>query len=98
VNNQGTAFGYQDFGFLKSSSALIVPYPAMRFLALFLVSACVAANPFGAKEFTKGKTVLNFTIKAGKSETFRFRILIHSGKLTAEQTEAQYQQFLKDVQ
>ena len=57
-----------------------------------------AANPFGAKEFTKGKTVLNFTIKAGKSETFRFRILIHSGKLTAEQTEAQYQQFLKDVQ
>ena len=56
-----------------------------------------AANPFGAKEFTKGKTTLNFTIKAGKSETFRFRILIHSGKLTAEQTEAQYQQFLKDV-
>ena len=56
-----------------------------------------AANPFGAKEFTKGKTTLNFTIKAGKSETFRFRILIHSGKLTAEQTEVQYQQFLKDV-
>jgi hypothetical protein len=56
-----------------------------------------AANPFGAKEFTKGKTTLNFTIKAGKSETFRFRILIHSGKLTAEQTEAQYQQFLQDV-
>lgn len=56
-----------------------------------------AANPFGAKEFTKGKTTLNFTIAAGKSETFRFRILIHSGKLTAEQTEAQYQQFLKDV-
>jgi len=59
-----------------------------------------AANPFGAKDFPKGnpsKTALNFTIKAGKSETFRFRILIHSGKLTAEQTEAQYQQFLKDV-
>ena len=56
-----------------------------------------AANPFGAKEFTKCKTTLNFTIAAGKSETFRFRILIHSGKLTAEQTEAQYQQFLKDV-
>ncbi len=59
-----------------------------------------AANPFGAKEFPKGnpsKTALNFTLKAGQSETFRFRILIHSGKLTAEQTEAQYQQFLKDV-
>jgi hypothetical protein len=56
-----------------------------------------AANPFGAKEFTKGKTTLNFTLKAGQSETFRFRILIHSGKLTAAQTEVQYQQFLKDV-
>jgi len=58
-----------------------------------------AANPFGAKEFPKGnpsKTALNFTIQAGKSETFRFRILIHSGKLTKEQTEAQYQQWLKD--
>lgn len=57
-----------------------------------------AANPFGAKEFTKGKTTLNFTIAAGKSETFRFRILIHTGKLTATETEEQYQQFLKDVQ
>ena len=59
-----------------------------------------AANPFGAKEFPKGnpsKKALNFTLKAGQSETFRFRILIHTGKLTAEQTEAQYQQFLKDV-
>ena len=33
-----------------------------------------AANPFGAKEFTKGKTTLNFTIQPGKSETFRFRM------------------------
>lgn len=60
-----------------------------------------AANPFGAKEFPKGnpsKKPLNFTLKAGQSETFRFRILIHSGKLTAEQTEAQYQKFVKDVQ
>ena len=59
-----------------------------------------AANPFGAKEFPKGnpsKKALNFTLKAGQSETFRFRILIHSGKLDAAQTEAQYQQFLKDV-
>jgi hypothetical protein len=59
-----------------------------------------AANPFGAKEFPKGnpsKKALNFTLKAGQSETFRFRILIHTGKLNAAQTEAQYQQFLKDV-
>ncbi|MBI3421874.1 MAG: PmoA family protein [Acidobacteria bacterium] len=56
-----------------------------------------AANPFGAKEFTKGATTLNYTLQPGQSVTLRFRILIHSGKLTKEQTEALYQQFLKDV-
>lgn len=56
-----------------------------------------AANPFGAKEFTKGAKTLNFTLEPGKKATFRFRILVNSGKLTKEQTEALYQQFLKDV-
>ncbi|MDX2030889.1 MAG: PmoA family protein [Blastocatellia bacterium] len=57
-----------------------------------------AANPFGAKEFTKGATTLNYTLQPGQAATFRFRILVHSGKLSKEQTEALYQQFLKDVQ
>jgi len=56
-----------------------------------------AANPFGAKEFTKGATTLNYTLEPGQSATFRFRIMIHSGKLTKEQTEQLYQQFLKDI-
>jgi hypothetical protein len=56
-----------------------------------------AANPFGAKEFTQGATTLNFTLQPGEQATFRFRILIYSGKLNQEQTEARYQQFLKDV-
>ncbi len=56
-----------------------------------------AANPFGAKEFTKGATTLNYTLEPGQKAEFRFRILVHSGKLTKEQTEALYQQFLKDV-
>lgn len=56
-----------------------------------------AANPFGAKEFTKGVTTLNYTLEPGQSATFRFRIMIHSGKLTKEQTETLYQQFLKDI-
>ena len=56
-----------------------------------------AANPFGAKEFTKGATTLNYTLQPNQSATFRFRILIHSGKLTKEQTEALYAQFLKDI-
>jgi hypothetical protein len=56
-----------------------------------------AANPFGAKEFTKGATSLNYTLEPGQKATFRFRVLVNSGKLTKEQTEALYQQFLKDV-
>lgn len=56
-----------------------------------------AANPFGAKEFTKGAKTLNYTLEPKQSATFRFRILIHSGKLTKEQTEGLYQQFLKDI-
>lgn len=56
-----------------------------------------AANPFGAKDFTKGATTLNYTLQPGEKLTLRFRILIHSGKLTKEQTEGLYQQFLKDV-
>jgi len=56
-----------------------------------------AANPFGAKEFTKGATTLNYTLEPGQKITLRFRILVHSGKLTKEQTESLYEQFLKDV-
>ncbi len=56
-----------------------------------------AANPFGAKDFTKGEKVLNFTLQPKESTTLRFRILIHSGKLTKEQTESLYAQFLKDI-
>src|SRR5262245_43347130 len=56
-----------------------------------------AANPFGAKEFTKGATTLNYTLEPKQKATFRFRVLINSGKLTKEQTEALYQQFLKDM-
>src|SRR5262245_15720411 len=56
-----------------------------------------AAIPFGAKEFTKGATTLNYTLEPGQKATFRFRVLVNSGKLTKEQTEALYQQFLNDV-
>jgi hypothetical protein len=56
-----------------------------------------AANPFGAKEFTKGATTLNYTLEPGQKGAFRFRVLLNSGKLTKEQTEALYQQFLKDI-
>ncbi|MCK9413750.1 MAG: PmoA family protein [Prolixibacteraceae bacterium] len=38
-----------------------------------------AANPLGAKDYTKGKEELNFYIPAGKSTTFRYRVIISSG-------------------
>ena len=38
-----------------------------------------SANPLGAKDFTQGKEELNFTIPAGKSTTFRYRVIVHSG-------------------
>jgi len=38
-----------------------------------------SANPFGQRDFTGGKEVLNFKLKKGESITFRHRILIKSG-------------------
>jgi hypothetical protein len=36
-------------------------------------------NPFGARDFTAGKEVLNYTIPAGKSITLKYRIIVSSG-------------------
>ncbi len=38
-----------------------------------------AANPFGAKDFTQGKEELGYTIPAGQSITFRYRVIVNSG-------------------
>ncbi|MEI6050214.1 MAG: PmoA family protein [Bacteroidota bacterium] len=38
-----------------------------------------SANPFGRSDFTKGKEVFNFAISAGKSATFRYRVIVNSG-------------------
>ena len=38
-----------------------------------------SANPLGAKDFTHGKEELNFSIPAGKSTTFRYRVIVNSG-------------------
>lgn len=39
-----------------------------------------SANPLGAKDFTQGKEELNFAVPAGESVTFRYRIIVASGK------------------
>lgn len=52
-----------------------------------------AANPFGAKDFTKGKEELNYTIPAGGSLTMRYRIIISSG---AQLTDAQINEYQQE--
>lgn len=37
-------------------------------------------NPFGVKDFTKGKETLNYRIPANKSLTLRYRVIVSSGK------------------
>lgn len=43
-----------------------------------------AANPLGWRNFTNGKEVFNFSIPAGKSAKFRYRIIICSGKYLSD--------------
>lgn len=53
-----------------------------------------SANPFGVKDFTKGKENLNFTIAAGQSITFRYRVIIHSGsEFAGTDIEKYYNEF-----
>lgn len=44
-----------------------------------------SANPLGVKDFTKGTESLNFVIPAGKSVTFKYRVIISSGTQLTEQ-------------
>ena len=56
----------------------------------------LSANPLGTKIFTKGKTELKFFIPAGKSTTFRYRVIINSGAdLTNAQINAYADEFAR---
>jgi hypothetical protein len=53
-----------------------------------------SANPFGVKDFTKGKEELNYNISSGKSLTLRYRIIISSGiQLTDAEIEGYTAEF-----
>ena len=52
-----------------------------------------AANPLGQKVFSNGKEELKLTLPAGRSTTFRHRIVITSGAPTPAQAEASYKEF-----
>ncbi len=47
-----------------------------------------AANPLGQKELSGGKDTLNFAIEPNKSATFKHRIYIVTGGMSAEEAEA----------
>jgi hypothetical protein len=53
-----------------------------------------AANPLGWKDFTNGKEEFKFTIPAGESEKFRYRVVISSGAhLTEDELDALTKEF-----
>jgi hypothetical protein len=55
-----------------------------------------AANPLGQKEFSKGKEVLDYKLPAGKSVTFRYKVLVHSGShLTDDEVNQAFSRFSK---
>jgi hypothetical protein len=55
-----------------------------------------AVNPLGRKVFSNGKEELNFSLAPGKSVTFRYRIIIHSGDfLTKEKMDTIADEFGK---
>ena len=56
-----------------------------------------AANPLGWHDFTGGKKNFDFTIKPGKSATFRYRLIINSGTfLTPSEINRYADEFSKE--
>ena len=54
----------------------------------------LAANPFGAREFTKDpKQDGSWTVPEGGSLTFEYRVLIDDGQLSAAQLDEMYRQY-----
>ncbi len=54
-----------------------------------------SANPFGRKDFEKGSAPLNFSLEPGRSANFLYRILVHTGELTLQEMERQFQAYLQ---
>jgi hypothetical protein len=58
-----------------------------------------AANPFGVRDFTGDKTKDgSLTVEAGKSITFRYRVIIHPGDAQSANIAALYQRYTSGKQ
>jgi hypothetical protein len=49
----------------------------------------------GAREFSAGKEVFDFTLGPRKSTTLRHRVLVRSGKMQPATVESEYQEFVR---
>jgi hypothetical protein len=56
-----------------------------------------AANPLGQAVFSEGKEKLNFTLKRGQNQLFRYRVLIADQALTPDEMEKQYQTWIEEA-
>jgi hypothetical protein len=56
-----------------------------------------AANPLGQAVFSDGKEKLNFTLKRGQNQLFRYRVLIADRALTPADMETQYQTWIAEA-
>ena len=54
-----------------------------------------AVNPLGDSVFSEGKEVLNLTLEPGQSVTFKYRVLIISGKADAAVVSKEYEEYIK---
>jgi hypothetical protein len=56
-----------------------------------------AANPLGQAVFSEGKEKLNFTLKRGQNQLFRYRVLIADRAVTPDEMEKQYQTWIEEA-
>ncbi len=55
-----------------------------------------SVNPLGQVDFTDGKEELNFKLDPGKSVTFKYRTLIHTGKIDKTAINEAYNSYIKE--
>ena len=52
-----------------------------------------AANPLGQKIFSDGRETMNFTIEPGGSATFRYRVIVLDGPVSADRLDREFAAF-----
>jgi len=86
VNDENVVLAF----FIHPSSQNFPPYWHARGYGLF------TANPFGRKMYTKNaEEPLEMTLQPGESMHFKARVLVYSGKMTADDLARAYEEYKK---